>query len=168
MGCEESEFRIVSRDMTRALYDALAHVSSRVRGLMRRTSRAERRIVPDMCEGPLGLSCLRDKLTCLSSPEIRASGRTGVRFRACESSRQGATATPTAVLLSSVRGPASTAGGSGPCLPERAAGGGVDGQGCASCLAQVAGQPTADAALSGAGVPGVLFDSMGSPSQSNK
>jgi hypothetical protein len=32
----------------------------------------------------------------------------------------------------------------------------------------VAGQPTADAALSGAGVPGVLFDSMGSPSQSNK
>ena len=135
---------------------------------MRRTSRAERRIVPDMCEGPLGLTCLRDKLTCLSSPEIRASGRTGVRFRACESSRQGATATPTAVLLSSVRGPASTAGGSGPCLPERAAGGGVDGQGCASCLAQVAGQPTADAALSGAGVPGVLFDSMGSPSQSNK
>jgi hypothetical protein len=48
-----------------------------------------------------------------------------VRFRACESSRQGATATPTAVLLSSVRGPASTAGGSGPCLPESA--GGVDG-----------------------------------------
>jgi hypothetical protein len=75
---------------------------------------------------------------------IRASGRTGVRFRACESSRQGATATPTAVLLSSVRGPASTAGGSGPCLPERAAGGGVDGQGCASFMElwPLAGQPT--------------------------
>jgi hypothetical protein len=50
----------------------------------------------------------------------------GVQFRACESSRQGATATPTATLLSSVTEPTSTARGSGSCLPEGA--GGTDGQ----------------------------------------
>jgi hypothetical protein len=49
-----------------------------------------------------------------------------MRFRACQSSRQGDTATPTAVLLSSVREPTSATRGSGSCLPERA--GGTEGQ----------------------------------------
>jgi hypothetical protein len=38
-----------------------------------------------------------------------------VGFRACESSRQGATATPTTALLSSCRRPTSTAGAKGAC-----------------------------------------------------
>jgi len=45
---------------------------------------------------------------------VRGAGDSGCR--ACESSRQGATATPTAVLLSSIKRPSSTARDHRPCL----------------------------------------------------
>jgi hypothetical protein len=98
--------------------------------------------VPARGQG-LGLSSLRDVLTCRPSPKIGASWqwpRKTCAFQACESSRQGATATPTAVLLSSFRKPTSTAG-VGALLPERD-GGDLPGYNSQLILAAPTGEST--------------------------
>ena len=123
----------LSRSTIEHFYTVLCLTTGSLTAMCDRLALRSRDSTRHVCEGP-GLSSLCDTLTYHPSPQIRASGPslvrraqvgTGVQFRACESSRQGGTATLSAVLLISDRRPASTAGGSGLCLPEPP--GGVDG-----------------------------------------